>query len=101
MARPTDEITDEGQAVRDELNRHDPARNSAAADALPIAEMDTSRCRYCGGELAAIPVVVRTQRTSIGTTLLEESRIGTFKCTSCGAPRPIKLSQVTRDDYAE
>ncbi len=63
--------------------------------------MDTLRCRYCGGELADTPVVVRTQRTSVGTTLLEESRIGTFKCQSCGVPQPIKLSQITRDDLAE
>jgi len=63
--------------------------------------MDTPRCRYCGRELAATPVVVRTQRTSVGTKLLEESRIGTFKCLSCGVSRPIKLSQITREDLAE
>jgi len=51
--------------------------------------------------LADTLVVVRTRRTSVGTKLLEESRIGTFKCTSCGAPQPITLSWITRDDLAE
>jgi len=59
------------------------------------------RCRYCTGLLAATPVTIRTQRTSINGKLLEESRIGTVTCGTCGAPQPVTLSRLTRDDIAD
>jgi len=60
-----------------------------------------SQCRYCGGQLATTPVSVRTQRTAIDGKVMEQSRIGTVKCITCGAPHTIKLSQITREDIAD